>query len=303
MTSRCPQCNAETTENQRFCRYCGYRLDQSLPDYVATETLDHQTQPASYTTPPPWMTPSPMGQETTQMRPRGGLRHGRRLAIWIAVGVVSLSVVVGGIITHRISNRRAPPAVATLPASYIGVNLEDEDRGAMIEEVYDGTPADRAGLIGGDVIVEANGAPVRSERELRRVLRSTPPHSELRLKILRDGQPMEVIVVTGIEDDFRDRGPDGPVGFFGIGDDGERVRVPGTELWGVQLNDVLPNDPADLAGIKNGDIVIEFNGHPIRTPSELSRRIRQTAPYTTVQVKVIRDGQELVIPVKLGKNE
>lgn len=303
MTQRCPQCNAATTEGQRFCRYCGYRLDQSLSDYVATETLDRQTQPASYTTAPPWRTPLPMPEETTQMRPHGWFRRSRRPGIWIAVGLLSASVVVGGIVAHRMSERRSAPVVETLPASYMGVDLDDADGGAMIEQVYNGTPADQAGLIGGDVVIEANGAPVRSERELRRVLRATPPHTQLRLKILRDGQPMEVIVVTGVEDDFRDWEPEQPVGFFGIGDNGERVRIPGKELWGVQLNDVLPNNPADLAGIKNGDIVIEFNGHPIRTPGELSRRIQQTVPYTTVEVKIVRDGQELVMPVKLGKND
>jgi membrane-associated protease RseP (regulator of RpoE activity) len=303
MALKCPQCNAATTETQRFCRYCGYRLDQSVQDYVATETLDRQTQPASYYTPPPWMTPTPIANETARMSHGGRRRHGLRYGIWIAIGLLSASAVIGGIVVNRISDRRAPPAIAATPTSYMGVGLEDADGGALIEEVYNGTPADQSGLIGGDVVIEANGAPVRSERELRRVLRSTPPRTELRLKILRDGQPVELVMLTGIESDFRGGGPDGPVGFFGIDDNGERVRVPGKELWGVQLNDVRSNDPADLAGIKNGDIIIEFNGHPIRVPNELSRRIRQTAPYTTVTVKVMRDGQELVIPVKMGMND
>jgi S1-C subfamily serine protease len=72
-------------------------------------------------------------------------------------------------------------------------------------------------------------------------------------------------------------------------------------MWGITVR-TSPNGPADLAGIKESDILIEFNGHPIRTPGDLSRRIRQTAPYETINIKVIRDGHELVVPVKLGRN-
>ena len=59
--------------------------------------------------------------------------------------------------------------------------------------------------------------------------------------------------------------------------------------------------PADMAGIKEGDIVIEFDGVPIRTTEELLSRIRRAVPYSTVKVVVLRGEERIEIPVKMGK--
>jgi S1-C subfamily serine protease len=47
--------------------------------------------------------------------------------------------------------------------------------------------------------------------------------------------------------------------------------------------------------------VIEFDGVPIRTPEEFLMRVRRALPYSTVPLVVMRDGQKLEIPVKLGR--
>ena len=59
--------------------------------------------------------------------------------------------------------------------------------------------------------------------------------------------------------------------------------------------------PADLAGVKEGDIVTEFDGVPIRTKDEFLMRVRRALPYSTVKLVVFREGEKLEIPVKLGK--
>jgi serine protease Do len=64
---------------------------------------------------------------------------------------------------------------------------------------------------------------------------------------------------------------------------------------------VVTNRPADLAGLHEGDIVVEFNGTPIRTAHEFEARIHRATPGQTVDVTVIRDGQQQVIPVKMGR--
>jgi putative serine protease PepD len=65
---------------------------------------------------------------------------------------------------------------------------------------------------------------------------------------------------------------------------------------------VLSSRPADLAGIKKGDIIIEFDGIPIRTSDEFLMRVRRAVPYSTVKVVVIRNEEKLEIPVKMGKS-
>jgi membrane-associated protease RseP (regulator of RpoE activity) len=303
----CPQCHAQVMDKQRFCRYCGYRLDQGLQDYVATETFD-RSSPSTYTPgqylprSAPWMTPAPV--ETTRMR----TSHRRRKVLGFVWGLALCCAIAGGIVYRAVSDRspgNAPIAAQAQP-SYLGVYFGDEDRGgAFIESIAtDGGPADQAGLIEGDLIIEANGQPIRNNDEMRRFLAATPAGTQIPIKILRDGERLELTLVTGAREDFAgSSAPAQPYGFFGIDPgDLERVRVPGKNSWGVRLDDVLENDPADIAGIREGDIVIEFNGHPIRTPRELLRQIRKTEPYQTIDVKIVRDGREVIIPVKMGRN-
>jgi S1-C subfamily serine protease len=73
-------------------------------------------------------------------------------------------------------------------------------------------------------------------------------------------------------------------------------------VYGVRLDGVLSSRPADLAGIKKGDIIIEFDGIPIRTSDEFLMRVRRAVPYSTVKVVVIRNEEKLEIPVKMGKS-
>ena len=69
----------------------------------------------------------------------------------------------------------------------------------------------------------------------------------------------------------------------------------------LRLDEILQSRPADLAGIKEGDIVTEFDGIPIRTPEEFRWRVRRALPYSTVKVVVVRGTETLEILVKMGK--
>jgi S1-C subfamily serine protease len=124
---------------------------------------------------------------------------------------------------------------------------------------------------------------------------------------LRDGESKTAKLTTVSKEEFDrlsrafSKRPEGH-GRFGF-DDGntERVPIAGTKTFGVRLDEVTPNLPADMAGIKEGDIVIEFDGLPIRTRGELSSRVRRALPYTTVDVTVMRGTEKIKIPVKMGR--
>jgi S1-C subfamily serine protease len=75
-------------------------------------------------------------------------------------------------------------------------------------------------------------------------------------------------------------------------------------MTGVRLDDIYGSRPADIAGVKKGDIVIEFDGIPIRTGGELLMRLNRALPYSTIKLVVMRGGDKLEkveIPVKLGR--
>jgi serine protease Do len=70
---------------------------------------------------------------------------------------------------------------------------------------------------------------------------------------------------------------------------------------GALVGEVQPNLPAAQAGIKSGDIIIDVDGTPIKTVRELQRKIAAFRPDSTVKIKVLRDGKEQLIEVKLAK--
>jgi S1-C subfamily serine protease len=105
-----------------------------------------------------------------------------------------------------------------------------------------------------------------------------------------------------------ERRPEGRAHFGYEDGDAERVQVPGTNIYGVRLGSILRSRPADLAGIKEGDIVTAFDGVPIRTTNEMLMRVRRALPYSTVKLTIVRKGEnesdpveKLEIPVKMGK--
>ena len=70
---------------------------------------------------------------------------------------------------------------------------------------------------------------------------------------------------------------------------------------GALVGEVQPGLPAANAGIKARDVIIDVDGTPIKTARELQRKIASLRPDSTTKVKVIRDGKEQVINVKLAK--
>ena len=70
---------------------------------------------------------------------------------------------------------------------------------------------------------------------------------------------------------------------------------------GAIVTDIKPNSPAAKSGLREGDIVIEFNGKPVADASRLSLTVGQTAPGTKVDLRVLREGKEETITTTTGK--
>src|SRR5262252_5612845 len=70
---------------------------------------------------------------------------------------------------------------------------------------------------------------------------------------------------------------------------------------GVLINEVVPDSPAAKAGLKPGDILLEFDGRPMEGPGDLQRAVGLTSPDRTAKVKVWRDQGEKTLEVKVGQ--
>jgi serine protease Do len=72
------------------------------------------------------------------------------------------------------------------------------------------------------------------------------------------------------------------------------------ESKGAIISDLTPGAPAEKAGLKPGDVVLEADGRVIEDNSDLSQYIASRAPGATVRLKILRDGKEQTLPVTLG---
>jgi len=71
------------------------------------------------------------------------------------------------------------------------------------------------------------------------------------------------------------------------------------EAGGVLLGDVVPDGPAEKAGLKNGDVILEFGGKKVKDARHFRLEVAQTPPGESVTVKFLRDGKTQTVEVKL----
>ena len=305
----CAQCGAPMPKEMRFCRTCGNRLGEGPAEYTETVRLPNAQTATGVSGTTPFYS-APMAQRNTSSVYYPRRRRVRGMTwLWIAIAIFfasggGLSMLVKNV---RVNGTRIASSVAS--RSYAGVDqFRSADGGVTFDVVQPpGSPADQAGLVGGDIITSFDGHPVKTESEIMDLLRQTPIGKTVEVIYTRDGQTKTTQLTTISLSDYnqlqRAYGNRSGRGKFGYNNDKTSlVLIPGTKIHGVQLNELDDGEPALRAGVKVGDIVIEFGGVPIRTEEEFLSRVRRAEPYSTVKVVVMRDGQRVEIPVNLGRN-
>jgi C-terminal processing protease CtpA/Prc len=293
----CSNCHSTMPAELRFCRNCGFRLTGNIGgypgnQYPSTAVADSAVAP----------------------------KKKRRISgmSWIFVGLIVFFVCAAAFTALITPLRKTANIVqrTSVVKSYIGVDeFDTTDQGVIFNAVTTpGGPADQAGLVGGDLLVSFDGQHVQNEDQIEELMTKTPVGKTVDIEYMRDGQKKTAKLTTiSMEENRRlarefERRPEGRAHFGYEDGDAERVQVPGTNLYGVKLGTILRSRPADLAGIKEGDIVTAWDGVPIRTSDELLMRVRRALPYSTVTLSIMRPGdgegapvQKLEIPVKMGK--
>ena len=70
---------------------------------------------------------------------------------------------------------------------------------------------------------------------------------------------------------------------------------------GVAISEVIEDSPAEKAGLKRYDVIVEFNGQPVQTANQFLNRVAMLEPGTKVKITVIRDGKQKTFNIRLGK--
>src|SRR5258706_10706705 len=310
----CGQCGAPMPTGTRFCRACGNRLGEGPAEYTETVRLPHGTNAANAQFNNQYA--AGMGGPMARQNASGYLKPRRRLGfsgmtwLWIVLGLFFAS---GGLLSSlRLRGPRSgarPAAIFSSTRSYVGLEqLKTTDGGVTFDFVAPpDSPADKAGLVGGDIITGFDGHAVASQGQLMDLLEQTPVGKTVEVVYLRDGLTKKTLMTTiseaafnQLKEVFNNR-PEGK-GVFGFERDRTtRISNPETKTYGVRIDWVDPNGPADLFGIKEGDIITDFDKTPIRTGEELLSRVRRAKPKNVVEVGLLRDGQALKIPMTMGR--
>jgi S1-C subfamily serine protease len=192
------------------------------------------------------------------------------------------------------------------PARTLGVSAEPvtigQRTGMKVVGVQPGSPAQKAGIEPGDVIVAANGVPITGAEAMSAIVHKSGANLTLTVRDTRTGKDTRVEVALGAPDAQNSA----PLPTDAIPSGGGRKLGAVTELVfhdvdpAAKVTEVERGSPADVAGIEPGDIIVEANGTPVLHPKTLDEVVRQSGPTLKLMVIDPRTRQKTAVEVKLG---
>ena len=197
-----------------------------------------------------------------------------------------------------------PQNVTPTIARQFGVK---DSQGALVGEVEANSPASRAGLKTGDIILDVDGHSVYDANQLRNMISSMRPDSNVNLKIWRDGAQRSLPVTLGQLDNEgasnrggsgRDNGSDSALEGVSVENltpqIARQLKLPDSAS-GVIVNEVSPASAAASAGLRQGDVIQEVNRKPVRNVAEFEAAVRNSKEGTLLLVN--RDGHTVFVGV------
>lgn len=162
---------------------------------------------------------------------------------------------------------------------------------AKVDRVRPESPADKAGLQVGDLIVEAQGEPIARVPELRHILGRMYAGDVVSIAARRGSETLRVDVTLAAELIPYESG------FLGI----LPVRTSAAVLPnGVEVREVLPLSPAAEAGLLKRDVIVSADGEPTLDAADLLDRIGRRRPGESCELKFRRDHSEQSVSIKLS---
>jgi serine protease Do len=179
--------------------------------------------------------------------------------------------------------------------------------GVLVSAVQEDSPAARAGLRPGDVVVEYDDQKVGRTTDLSRIVAATPVDKEARLVVLRDGKPVTLTAKVGRlqppgEPLARDSGGEADRPRLGVtvepvtGDLARRLGMPAS---GVVIRQVMDASPAAEAGLRPGDVILEIDRKPVTSGEDLRRALDERARGTAALLLVHRDRATMFVTVRV----
>jgi serine protease Do len=178
-----------------------------------------------------------------------------------------------------------------------------EGFGVVVVEVLEDTPAARAGLQSGDIVVAFNGRPITETRLLQRLIAVAPTEADTRVTVLRqEGRrqmavrlttmPREIVgerVAAEFGFALREAGPEG--GLAGARPPATGVNLPAA--GGPTVSVVLPGGPAERVGLQVGDVLLQVGEREVLTRDAVRDALAEAPLDQPLRVAVRRGDQRL----------
>jgi serine protease Do len=155
-----------------------------------------------------------------------------------------------------------------------------EKKGALVAEVVSGSPAEKAGIEQGDVIVEFDGKEITDSKDLPRIVASTPVGKAVTIKLSRNGKVLDRQVKVGEMEEkaeiVKTHSAKKSLGITVQNVTPEMARGLGLKKdTGVVVTRVEPGSPAADAGIQTGDVIHEVNRKPVKNVEDFVQKVEK----------------------------
>jgi serine protease Do len=182
-----------------------------------------------------------------------------------------------------------------------------EDKGAIVTEPQEDSPAASAGIKSGDVITAVDGTKVANPRELAHKIGDYAPDSKVKITLWRDGKSQDVDVTLGKLDDKR-------MASLESGDQGNTNPAQTLESLGLQIepndqgngvvvSDVAPDSGADRKGVQPGDVILSVNGEEINNAEDVVAAVRnaESSGRQAALFQIRRSGNATFVAIPFDK--
>lgn len=234
--------------------------------------------------------------------------------IGINTAIVAQGQGIGFAIPINMASRMLPDlkSKGEVSRGWLGVSIQDvtDDiakslklklpEGALIAEVFEGDPADKAGLKAGDVIIELNGKQIKNSHELLMIVAALRVGERVSIKTIREGQERDYSVVIAERQEKAE---------LGTGNDkyGMTVQPITPEIAknlgiaegvGVIVVSVQEGSPADEAGIRSRDIILQINRVKINSIKDYERELKKPAANEGILLLIKRGRVSTFVPLR-----
>lgn len=179
--------------------------------------------------------------------------------------------------------------------------------GALVADVVENSPAAEAGIKVGDIIVEFDGHAIKESNELPMLVARTPVGKVVKIKLLRDNNDVTVQVKVG---ELKEEEP--ATGSTGGAEEELGMTVQpltpdvaeslglSRDVKGMVVVRVEAGSPAEEAGLRRGDVILEVNREPVKDLASYRKALKAAASKKTVLLLVRRGENTIFIAVKRG---